>query len=183
MIAFCISRIGTLMRWVGSDARPESLERDRMSSRFWIAGGVVLLASVVAGYSLGGFAGGRFGGGVWQDLRSSDNFQSATEANESALADPSLGNINPADGGDPPLTPDQIVCKGCGPTLAERNMMGDAYATGGNDPALQEYQAQGDAADRAVAAPPPAVVATVQKGVSVSRGPAGAGQPAQPPQP
>jgi hypothetical protein len=149
-----------------------------MSSRFWIAGGAVLLASIAAGYGLGGFAGGRFGGGVWQDLRGSDNMQSPAEANDSAMADPSLGNINPADGGDPPLTPDQIVCKGCGPSLAERNMMGDAYDTGEHDPALQDYQAQGYAAEKSLAASSPSTAASrAQKGASTPAGTAGMVQP------
>lgn len=154
-----------------------------MSSRFWIAGGAVLLASIAAGYGLGGFAGGQFGGGVWQDLRGSGNMQTPTEANESALADP-LGNINPADGGDPPLTPDQIVCKGCGPTLAERNMMGDAYDTGEHDPALQDYQAQGDAAEKSLAASSQSTTAPrAHKSASAPAGAAGMVQQVPPSQP
>lgn len=154
-----------------------------MSSRFWIIGGTVMLVSIVAGYSLGGFAGGRFGGGVWQDLRGGyDNVQAEPSEDAAALADPLMGNTNPADGGDTPLRPDQIVCKGCGPTLAERNMMGDAYAIGEDDPTLRDYEAKGIAAQKAQATLPPAVVATVQKGApSAPRGPtAGTVQPAAP---
>jgi hypothetical protein len=150
-----------------------------MSSRFWIIGGGVLLASIAVGYGLGGFAGGRFGGGVWQDLKGYENVQSNTGIEEITQSDPYLSNVNPADGGDVPLTPDQIVCKGCGPTLAERNMMGDAYAIGEDDPALRTYEAQGDAAHRSVATPPPAVAATIQKPVSSTSDATGLVEPAR----
>ncbi|MGV3770321.1 MAG: hypothetical protein ACO1NM_09855 [Sphingobium phenoxybenzoativorans] len=149
-----------------------------MSSRFWIVGGAVMLLSIAAGYGLGGFAGGRFGGGVWQDLRGYENTQAEAGSDEQALSDTSVSNLNPADGGDLPPTPDEIVCKGCGPTLAERNMMGNAYAIGENDPALRDYEAQGDSAEHEAAAPP-TVVATVKK---AAPGAAGMVEPTRPAQ-
>lgn len=137
-----------------------------MSSRFWIMCAGVMTCSIVAGFGLGGYAGGRDHGGPWQE-----------QAADGGVTEGTLIADKPFDVGrdeaglamafqDSGLQ-EPIVCKGCGPTLAERWMSADAYGTGTNDAVLQDYEAQGRVTDAAAIAPPPAVSATVDTSAGV----------------
>jgi hypothetical protein len=130
-----------------------------MSARFWITGAGVVICSTVAGFGLGDYAGGRGQGGPWTDRPAVEGLQLADTSTASDTA-PAM----------PQQTVDQvqepIICKGCGPTLAERHMSADAYAASGSDAVLQDYEADGRATDAAAASSPPEVVATVTTGDS-----------------
>lgn len=129
-----------------------------MSLRFWIAAGGVALSAAVAGYGLGGFAGGRFAGGVWGDRSTSQAMSTPNSTEESDVAFGQKAQPNPAE----EAAPEKIVCKGCGPTLAERQMTADAYATGASDPVLAEYATQDSMATVQPDRGPPNVVATIR---------------------
>jgi hypothetical protein len=129
-----------------------------MSPRFWMIGAGVVLCAALTGFGLGGFAGGRYQGGPW------DRGSALEATNESEGVDVGLADNIAAVAPTMEKPPEEIVCTGCGPTLAERNMMGDAYLEGDSDPALRDYQADTATAERKAAAGvlPPAVVATVR---------------------
>lgn len=106
-----------------------------MSPLFWMTGAGVMLGSVTLGAGLGGYAAGRWEGGLW-----SRDFEQ-TLALEVGNPDAAYPDYRAAARADGPTEP--IVCRGCGPTLAERQMqaeMEDAYATGERDPALRAYE-------------------------------------------
>ena len=115
-----------------------------MSPIFWMASGAVGLVSVLAGAGLGNYASGKWQGGLWRD--SFAEASTLEEVGNPRAAYPDTGRDRRASG---PTEP--IVCKGCGPTLAERRTeadMGDAYALGDEDPALRAYEADADQWDR-----------------------------------
>ncbi|CAN5207388.1 hypothetical protein BH10PSE12_BH10PSE12_33260 [soil metagenome] len=131
-----------------------------MSSRFWIACAGVMTCSIVAGFGLGGYAGGRDHGGPWQEGASDGSVVEGTLLADRSF-DPAPDEASLAIASQDSGLQEPIVCKGCGPTLAERRMSADAYGTGTNDAVLQDYEAQGRIMDAAAIAPPPAVSATV----------------------
>jgi hypothetical protein len=132
------------------------MEDRTMSPRFWIVAGCVVLSAAVAGYGLGGFAGGQFEGGV---LAGRSAEQSASPESPAEESDTDIGQAASKSSADEP--PEKIVCRGCGPTLAERQMTEAAYATAANDPILQDYEAGDGMTTAQMDDRPPVVVATV----------------------
>ncbi|PZU58201.1 MAG: hypothetical protein DI547_10625 [Sphingobium sp.] len=108
-----------------------------MSSRFWIASAFVMAGSIATGVSLGGFASGHDAGGAWRE-------RPGYAADDASISDTSLGvqliENPPSPFTDGPTEP--VVCKGCGPTLAERQMSADAFVTSTDDPWLRDYETQ-----------------------------------------
>lgn len=103
-----------------------------MSLRFWIVGGGFVAGGLLAGASLGGFAAGHSQGGLWGDHWAAADEVAAVPQNMMYG-----GDYKPRAEVEEKL--EQIVCKGCGPTLAERQMAADAYAADGVDPYLRDY--------------------------------------------
>lgn len=103
----------------------------RMSARFWMIAAGFTVSGMLAGASLGGFAAGRAQGGLMSAQWASDND-----------AEPAFGTvpfINPM--AQAQQVAEKIVpveCKGCGPTLAERQMA-DGWGGDAVDPYLRDY--------------------------------------------
>lgn len=111
-----------------------------MSQMFWMTGAGVMLGSVALGATLGGFAVGRWDGGLWD--RTYSESAAYEDVGNPRAAYPDYRTTAQADG---PTEP--IVCKGCGPTLADRRMEEaerDAYVMGDSDPGLQAYEADAE---------------------------------------
>jgi hypothetical protein len=87
-----------------------------VSPVIWLGCGLTLLGSMAAGVELGSFA----AGSPADMLRS----RPALETIVTPLDGPPQDSMASA-----PLAPTEpVVCRGCGPTLAERQMSADAYA-------------------------------------------------------
>ncbi|MGC4252757.1 MAG: hypothetical protein QM605_15145 [Sphingobium sp.] len=121
-----------------------------MARRFWIAGGSATGAAILLGMGLGHFV-------TTPTTPPRPLTLAQAEASESADA---LGS---------PLStetekrPEVIRCTGCGPTLAERQMMMDQGAwdpdgmiQGSSDPVVQDYMASDEGPGAPVEAPSPA---------------------------
>jgi hypothetical protein len=105
-----------------------------MSPRFWMIAAGFVVSGLFAGASLGGFAAGHAQGGLaGSQWATSDAFQSVPDH----LMYGSGGRPAKADTPPEPVAP--VVCKGCGPTLAERQMMADGYGGDAVDPYLRDY--------------------------------------------
>lgn len=104
-----------------------------MSPRFWVIAAGFMLTGLVAGVSLGGFAtsSGRVG---FRDSGWADT-EAATDHTDGSAP----GQVLMEQATTAPMSIEPIVCKGCGPTLAERQMAADAYDVGGVDPYLRDY--------------------------------------------
>jgi len=104
-----------------------------MSPRFWIVAAGFTLGGIFAGASLGSFAtsSGQVGfrASSWAEPEATTGYADSSAPGHSA--------VGYTDAAPAPIEP--IVCKGCGPTLAERQMTADAYDVGGVDPYLRDY--------------------------------------------
>jgi hypothetical protein len=115
-----------------------------MSTRFWMGSGLLIGGGVIVGLAMGSFATSppprdlaRYGSEVAEGTGDSSAFASS--------------DGDKIDGGDSNRGPGTIVCKGCGPTLAERRMAADNIGANPDgmidrtsDPVVAEYLAQGD---------------------------------------
>lgn len=119
-----------------------------MSPGFWLGTASVFIGSLAAGAGLGGYATGAFGRGLWQvagDYR--------PLAEQVGNPDAAYGPNSVSHGWTEPGQSEPIVCKGCGPTLADRRMAEQMvaletgytgyYALGHDDPVVRDY-AQGE---------------------------------------
>lgn len=113
-------------------------ERTIMSARFWLFSCACAGAALTGGYGLGLYA---------------------TTSPKAALETPLPDAAVPEDTAYDPaeLTGPAIIrCKGCGPTLADRQMAADMAGWDGmSDPMVRDYAAQDDPAQVGYAEPPP----------------------------
>ncbi|WP_336967753.1 hypothetical protein [Sphingobium aromaticiconvertens] len=105
-----------------------------MSTRFWMASAALIGGSVMLGLAVGSFA-------TSQPPRVLPGY--AGTINDDVGDSSALANSRPDKG------PGEIVCKGCGPTLAERRMAADnpgwdadGMIEGTSDPVVAEYLTQ-----------------------------------------
>lgn len=115
-----------------------------MSPGFWLGTASVFIGSLAAGAGLGGYATGAFGRGLWS---AAGEYRSLAEqvGNPDAAYGPSTASY----GWGEPGSQEPIVCKGCGPTLADRRMaeqmialetdFSGRYALGYDDPVVRDY--------------------------------------------
>lgn len=106
-----------------------------MSTRFWTGSAALIGASAIFGLTLGSFA---------TRVPSRDFGGYATTSSDEVGDSPSMA-------AQPDNGPGEILCKGCGPTLAERQMAADnpgwdpdGMVTGSTDPMVTDYEAQKD---------------------------------------
>lgn len=116
-----------------------------MSMRFNLCSGGLLVASVIGGLTIGSYA-----------TRVPVSEAGAPYSTDLATAQDSAASDAAAD-----TAPRTIVCKGCGPTLAERRMAADqasldadSYISGSRDPVVVDYM-QAQVAEAAPPPPPP----------------------------
>lgn len=110
-----------------------------MTPASWLNGAGIFIASVAMGAGLGNYATGAFGS---RAAASSDWLPVADQVgNRDAAYGPQSDGWDRRDG---PTGP--IVCKGCGPTLADRRMAADmmSYAMGYDDPVVARYLGDSD---------------------------------------
>lgn len=136
-----------------------------MSSWFWIACGAVVIGSAVAGITLGNYASGNAEGGIWSDRASAH--AAGTEDGSSYLFDGLANRSSSAPAPVAEVQSEPLVCQGCGPTLAERQMMSGfgAFAPDGVTPDPNSYEEQ----EGAVAMAPARQPAPVPKPVPVPK--------------
>lgn len=108
-----------------------------LARRTWMAVAVVLTAGCIGGYSLGQFA---IAGGGYPATGTDYAAQSAIKDVPTDVDE----DYTPVGGG----SDEPVRCKGCGPTLAERQM---SSVYGGGDPELIRYQVASASDDRAEA--------------------------------
>lgn len=111
-----------------------------MSPLSWLACGGVIVGSLAFGALLGGYAAGALGSGG-SGLRPEIASLSEQMGNPDAAYPDGEIRKGPAAG---PTGP--IICKGCGPTLADRRLAADRnmFPLGEEDPVVQRYMAQED---------------------------------------
>lgn len=109
-----------------------------MSTRFWMGSAALIGGSAMLGLAMGSFA-------ISQPPRVLPGYTSDIS---DGIGDSSALARTESDGG-----PGEIVCKGCGPTLAERRMAADnpgwdadGMIGGTSDPVVADYLAQEDKA-------------------------------------
>lgn len=105
-----------------------------MSTRFWVGSGALIGGSAMLGLAMGSFVTSL----PPRDLPGYANVNSDDIDDSSVLAST-----------EPDRGPGEIVCKGCGPTLAERRMAADnpgwdadGMIEGTSDPVVADYMAQ-----------------------------------------
>lgn len=109
-----------------------------MSTRFWMGSGALIGGSAMLGLAMGAFV-------TSQPPRNLPGY--ASNISDDIGDSSALASTEP-DGG-----PGEIICKGCGPTLAERRMTADnpgwdadGMIGGTKDPVVADYMAQEDKA-------------------------------------
>lgn len=139
------------------------------STRFWLASAGTLCGAAVLGLSLGAYVTGS-PASRWEESAS-------TQASLSGMQD--TADLDAA----APRGPDEIKCRGCGPTLAERDRARDmagldlnGLIDGSRDPQVRAYMAQEEAL-------PPPMPPTAQRLPTMVERFAAADDRAQPPVP
>ncbi|MET0372291.1 MAG: hypothetical protein ABW039_13060 [Sphingobium sp.] len=135
-----------------------------MSTRFWLASSGVVAGAIVAGLSLGAYA--------------VSPPRSAWADDAAATLDVAVGAVGSSGVDDRPSI-HVVHCKGCGPTLAERQRAADlagldldSMISETRDPVVLDYAAQDKAALIEPAPPPPSRLPPMAERLAAANAPA-----------